>query len=69
MSKGRLDESSMLPAADEHCLVAVMGARERQLRDDFRPLRLQNPWSRGRLFVRRRDDLLAALHFGNEALV
>lgn len=26
------------------CLVAVIGARERCLRDDFKPLQLQNPW-------------------------
>ncbi len=27
--------------------------RERCLRDDFRPLHLQNPWKKGRLFVRQ----------------
>ena len=36
------------------CLVAVIGARERCLRDDFRPLHLQNPWKTGRLFVRQK---------------
>ncbi len=51
------------------CLVAVIGARERILRDDFAPLELQNPWAKGRLFVRRREDLLAALEYGNEAKV
>lgn len=54
---------------DEFCLVAVIGARERCLRDDFPPLDLQNPWCKGKLFVRRRNDLLAALEFGNEAKV
>lgn len=53
----------------DFCLVAVIGARERCLRDDFAPLQLQNPWAKGRLFVRRRDNLLAALEFGNEAKV
>ncbi|XP_037093805.1 ankyrin repeat and fibronectin type-III domain-containing protein 1-like [Pollicipes pollicipes] len=51
-------------AADQlraFCLVAVIGARERCLRDDFRPLQLQNPWRRGKLFVRRRADVLAAI--------
>jgi len=43
------------------CLVAVIGQRGRCLRDDFRPLDLQNPWRRGRLFVRRRGDVLAAI--------
>lgn len=43
------------------CLVAVIGARERCLRDDFRPLQLQNPWKKGRLYVRMKQDVLAAL--------
>lgn len=43
------------------CLVAVIGARERCLRDDFRPLNLQNPWKKGRLFVRQKKDVLAAI--------
>lgn len=50
-------------------LVAVIGARERCLRDDFPPLELQNPWCKGKLFIRRKNDLLAALEFGNEAKV
>lgn len=54
---------------EEFCLVAVIGARERCLRDDFPPLDLQNPWCKGKLFVRRRQDLLAALEYGNEAKV
>lgn len=53
----------------EFCLAAVIGSRERRLRDDFPPLKLQNPWSKGRLFVRRRDCVLAALQRGNEAIV
>uniref|UniRef100_A0A915IP49 Ras-associating domain-containing protein n=1 Tax=Romanomermis culicivorax TaxID=13658 RepID=A0A915IP49_ROMCU len=51
------------------CLVVVIGARERCLRDDYPPLELQNPWSKGKLFVRLKNDILAALEFGNEAKV
>ncbi|CAL4068026.1 unnamed protein product, partial [Meganyctiphanes norvegica] len=47
------------------CLVAVIGARERCLRDDFRPLQLQNPWKRGRLYVRLKHDVLAAFEQSN----
>ncbi|XP_066966136.1 ankyrin-repeat and fibronectin type III domain-containing 1 isoform X4 [Macrobrachium rosenbergii] len=46
-------------------LVAVIGIRERCLRDDFRPLQLQNPWIRGKLYVRLRHDVLAALEQSN----
>lgn len=50
---------------DNFCLVAVIGARERCLRDDFKPLQLQNPWRRGRLYVRQKNDLLAAIEHSN----
>ena len=43
------------------CLVAVIGSRERCLRDDFKPLQLQNPWKKGKLFVRVKSDVLAAI--------
>ena len=43
------------------CLVAVIGSRERCLRDDFKPLNLQNPWRKGKLFVRVKSDVLAAI--------
>ncbi|XP_065558536.1 ankyrin-repeat and fibronectin type III domain-containing 1-like isoform X2 [Artemia franciscana] len=43
------------------CLVAVVGARERCFRDDFRPTTLTNPWKKGRLYVRMKKDLLAAI--------
>lgn len=46
---------------NDFCLVAVIGARERCLRDDFKPLDLQNPWKKGKLFVRFKQDLLAAI--------
>ena len=49
---------------EDFCLVAVVGARERVLRDDFQPLLLQNPWTKGRLFVRLKSNLLAALEQG-----
>ena len=54
---------------DEFCLVAVIGARERVLRDDYQPLQLQNPWTKGRLYVRLRNNLLAALEQGHVTAV
>ncbi|VBB31820.1 unnamed protein product [Acanthocheilonema viteae] len=54
---------------EDFCLTVVVGSRERRLRDDFPPMKLQNPWDDGRLFVRRRDSVLAALQKGNEAAV
>lgn len=48
------------------CLVAVIGARERCLRDDFKPLHLQNPWKQGRLYVRQKQDKLAALEHSSK---
>lgn len=50
---------------DNFCLVAVIGARERCLRDDFKPLQLQNPWKKGRLYVRQKHELLAAIEHSN----
>lgn len=52
---------------NEFCLVAIIGARERCLRDDFKPLQLQNPWRKGRLYVRKKMDVLAALEHNNQA--
>lgn len=43
------------------CLVAVIGARERCLREDFKPVQLQSPWKNGRLYVRRKSNVLAAI--------
>lgn len=48
------------------CLVAVIGARERCLRDDFKPLQLQNPWRKGRLYVRQKHEVLAALEHSSK---
>lgn len=53
----------------EFCLVAVIGARERILRDDYQPLSLQNPWTKGRLYVRMRSNLLAAIQQGQATSV
>ncbi|XP_022238607.1 uncharacterized protein LOC106457080 isoform X2 [Limulus polyphemus] len=39
------------------CLTAVLGTRERCLSDDFQPLSLQNPWTKGKLFVRIKSDI------------
>ncbi|XP_017082695.2 uncharacterized protein LOC108115650 isoform X3 [Drosophila eugracilis] len=50
---------------ESFCLVAVIGARERCLRDDFKPLQLQNPWKKGRLYVRKKHELLAAIEHSN----
>ncbi|KAK3865593.1 hypothetical protein Pcinc_028804 [Petrolisthes cinctipes] len=49
----------------DFCLVAVIGMRERCLREDFKPLQLQNPWKRGKLYVRMKQDVLAALEQSN----
>lgn len=39
------------------CLVATAGTRERNLNDDFQPMKLQGPWLKGKLFVRRKNLL------------
>uniref|UniRef100_A0A8R1XW39 Fibronectin type-III domain-containing protein n=1 Tax=Onchocerca volvulus TaxID=6282 RepID=A0A8R1XW39_ONCVO len=54
---------------EDFCLAVVVGSRERRLQDDFPLMKLQNPWDEGRLFVRRRDSVLAALQRGNETAV
>ena len=46
------------------CLVAVIGGQEKCFKDDFRPLQLQNPWRRGKLFLRLRSEALAASSSG-----
>lgn len=50
------------------CLVSVTGARERCLRDDFRPLQLTDPWRNGRMYVRHKQDVLAALQLHSSML-
>ncbi|KAK6171591.1 hypothetical protein SNE40_019746 [Patella caerulea] len=54
---------------DDFCLVAVIGVRERVLRDDYQPLQLQNPWTKGRLYVRMRSNVLAAIEQGQATSV
>ncbi|XP_055679772.1 uncharacterized protein LOC129787936 isoform X3 [Lutzomyia longipalpis] len=63
--KGREGPIYTADKLDNFCLVAVIGARERCLRDDFKPLQLQNPWKKGRLYVRQKHDLLAAIEHSN----
>lgn len=46
------------------CLVAVIGGQEKCFRDDFKLLQLQNPWRRGKLFLRLRSEALAASSSG-----
>uniref|UniRef100_A0AC34F365 Ras-associating domain-containing protein n=1 Tax=Panagrolaimus sp. ES5 TaxID=591445 RepID=A0AC34F365_9BILA len=63
------DNYNKLSQLQDFCLVSVVGARERRLRDEFQPMRLLPPWTRGRLFVRRCDSATAAIRFGNETFV
>ena len=63
--KGREGPIYEADKLNDFCLVAVIGARERCLRPDFRPLDLQNPWKKGKLFVRLKHDLLAAIEHSN----
>ncbi len=42
----------------EFCLFAIFGNRGRCVPDNFRPLQLQNPWRKGRLYVRRVHDIV-----------
>ena len=63
-AKGRTMPVYSEEQLEDFCLVAVIGARERILRDDFQPLQLQNPWTKGRLYVRLKNNLLAAIRHG-----
>ena len=45
---------------EDFCLVAASGPKEKCFPDDCKPLVLQNPWRRGRLYVRLRSEALAA---------
>lgn len=47
-----------------YCLVAVVGSQEKSFNDDFKPLELQNPWKRGKLYVRLKTSAMAATNFG-----
>ena len=63
LNRAAVAQGDMQPPLEDEdfCLVAVIGARERVLRPDFQPLQLQNPWAQGRLYVRLKNDVLAAL--------
>jgi hypothetical protein len=52
------DKISELSQCDyrQFCLVAVIGSSERWLRGDFCPLQLQNPWTKGRLLVKKESQ-------------
>ena len=53
--------NAQVPRLQDCYLVAVIGNRERILRDGFLIRQLQKPWTNGRLYVRLRRDTLAAL--------
>lgn len=70
----QISKTSSLPIKEvvdsgKFCLVVVVGTRERRLKDDFALSRMQSPWNKGRLYVRRRSALLAAVQYGNETHV
>lgn len=57
---GELCYNQLLNSKD-FCLFAIFNNRGRCVPDNFRPLQLQNPWKKGRLFVRRTDDILTEI--------
>lgn len=69
LNKGREGPIYSDEDLDNFCLVAVIGSRERVLGDDYPPLRLQNPWLKGRLYVRMVNSLLAAIQQGQATAV
>ena len=68
INRGRLahvhSEEHFLDLFLDICLVAVMGARERILRDDYHLLDFRNPWMHGCLYVCMKNDLLPAIKQG-----
>jgi hypothetical protein len=62
---------SSFPPLDpgEHCLVSVVGARERRFTDEFPVLGMGQPWDRGRLCVRHCRQIGAAIQMANETAV
>ncbi|XP_048576333.1 ankyrin repeat and fibronectin type-III domain-containing protein 1 isoform X3 [Nematostella vectensis] len=48
----------------DFCLVAVFGSQEKCFPDSYKVLQFQNPWKRGKLFVRLRSSAMAATAFG-----
>lgn len=69
MMKGLSGPTYCEDQLEHFCLVSVIGARERILRDDYQPLTLQNPWANGKLYVRLRNNLLAAIQQGHATVV
>ena len=69
LSKGRQGPVYSDDDLDNFCLVAVIGSRERVLGDDYPPLRLQNPWLKGRLYVRMVNSVMAAIQQGQATAV
>lgn len=69
VNKGR--EGPIYPddELDSFCLVAVVGTRERILDDEYPPLRLHNPWLKGRLYVRRVNSLFSVIQQGQATAV
>lgn len=53
----------------DFCLFAIFGNRGRCVPDNFRPLQLQNPWKKGRLYVRRTHDILAEIEHSERGLL
>ncbi|XP_022089300.1 uncharacterized protein LOC110978538 isoform X4 [Acanthaster planci] len=53
----------------EFCLVAIISNKEYQLRDDHCPLQLQNPWTKGHLYVRTKDNTGNLLSMGPSTAV
>ncbi|CEF70712.1 Ras-association domain and Fibronectin, type III domain and Immunoglobulin-like fold domain and Ankyrin repeat-containing domain-containing protein [Strongyloides ratti] len=54
---------------ENFCLVAVLGGRERRLRNEFQPLKLSSPWNKGKLYIRHINTPCEAIMCGNEVLV
>ncbi|XP_071796997.1 uncharacterized protein [Asterias amurensis] len=54
---------------DDFGLVAIISNKEYQLRDDHCPLQLQNPWTKGHLYVRTKDGSETLLSTGPSTAV
>nr|XP_006816761.1 PREDICTED: ankyrin repeat and fibronectin type-III domain-containing protein 1-like [Saccoglossus kowalevskii] len=54
---------------DDFCLVAVISHKEHMLRDDYSPLQLQNPWTKGKLYVKLKDPAISVLQVAQSTTV
>ncbi|XP_070579749.1 ankyrin repeat and fibronectin type-III domain-containing protein 1-like isoform X2 [Ptychodera flava] len=54
---------------DDFCLIADIGGKERMLKDDYSPLQLQNPWTKGKLLVKLKDPTIGLLQMGQSTTV